>query len=69
MREPTDPFTAALAEMPDVIAVLLRDHVPDATGRCRACGRPGTGMPHLVAPCPLYRMAEAARAVRTQRGW
>lgn len=58
MREPTDPFTAALAEMPDVIAALLRNHVPDATG-----------MPHLVAPCPLYRMAEAARAVRTQRGW
>jgi hypothetical protein len=68
VREPTDPFTAALAEMPDLIAALLRDHVPDGTGRCRTCGLPGTGTPHLVAPCPLNRMAQAALTVRTQRG-
>ncbi len=67
MREPTDPLAAALADMPDVIAALLRDHVPDVKGRCRACGRPGTGTPHLDAPCPLSRIAEIARSIRIQR--
>jgi hypothetical protein len=51
--------------MPDVIAALLRIHVPDAIGLCRACGIPGTGTPHLPAPCPLSRIAEAARYIRT----
>jgi hypothetical protein len=67
MREPTDPLAAALADMPDVIAGLLRDHVPDVKGRCRACGLPGTGTPHLDAPCPLSRIAETARSIRMQR--
>jgi hypothetical protein len=64
---PIDPVAAALADMPDVIAALLRDHVPDPHGRCRACGRPGTGTPHLAAPCPLRWIAEAARTIRIQR--
>lgn len=54
MREPTDPFTAALAELPDLIAAILRDHVPDAAGRCRACGLPGTGTPHAEAGIRQY---------------
>jgi hypothetical protein len=58
---------AVLAELPDVTAALLRDHVPDAGGWCRACGLPGTGTPHLAAPCSLRRIAEAARIIRIER--
>lgn len=67
VREPTDPLAAALADMPAVVAALLRDHVPDARGRCSACGLPGTGTPHVAAPCSLRRIAEMAREVRARR--
>ena len=67
MREPTDPLAAVLADMPEVVATLLRDHVPDELGRCCACGTPGTGTPHMAAPCSLWRIAEAARKIRARR--
>ena len=65
-RPPSDPATV-LADMPDVVAALVRDHVPDAVGRCRACGMPGTGSPHLPWPCPLRRIADAARKRRASK--
>jgi hypothetical protein len=67
MQDRTDSVAAALANMPEVVAALLRDHVPDALGRCSACGTPGTGTPHLAAPCSLWRIAEAARKIRARR--
>ncbi|MGH3589017.1 MAG: hypothetical protein ACRDQ0_22135 [Pseudonocardia sp.] len=59
----SEPHTllVILAQMPDVTAALLREHTPDAAGLCRACGMPGTGAPYLPAPCPLARIAQAAR--------
>jgi hypothetical protein len=59
-----ESVAAALAAMPEVIARLLADHVPDALGRCRGCGMPGTGSPYLTAPCGLASVAEAARKIR-----
>jgi hypothetical protein len=50
---------AELARMPDVVARLLIEHVPDRNGRCLGCGLPGTGSPYL--PCGLWLVAEAAR--------
>jgi hypothetical protein len=40
VREPTDLLAVVLADMPEVVATLLREHVPDRFGRCRACGTP-----------------------------
>jgi hypothetical protein len=67
VREPSDAVALVLADMPEVVAALLRDHVPDARGRCSACGLPGTGTPHLPAPCSLWTIAETARKIRAQR--
>jgi hypothetical protein len=50
-----------LARMPDVVARLLADHVPDGKGRCRGCGFPGTGSPYIPSPCGLWLVADAAR--------
>jgi hypothetical protein len=52
-----------LARMPDVVARLLAEHVPDRKGRCRGCGLPGTGTPHVPAPCALWLVAEAASRI------
>jgi len=52
VREPTDPFTATLAEMPDLIAALLRDHVPDTTGRWPSMRLPGNGHTPPRRPLP-----------------
>jgi hypothetical protein len=52
-----------LARMPDVVARLLAEHVPDRKGRCRGCGFPGTGTPHVPAPCALWLVAEAASRI------
>ena len=57
-------LVVVLADMPDVVAGLVRDHVPDARGRCIACGTPGTGTPHLPWPCPLGLIADSARKLR-----
>jgi 2-keto-3-deoxy-galactonokinase len=62
-RAPSD-IAVVLAGMPDVVAALVRDHVPDARSRCIACGMPGTGTPYLPWPCPLRRIADAARQLR-----
>jgi hypothetical protein len=69
VTRPAEPstFAAALAEMPELITALLRDHAPNNRGLCRTCGLPGTGTPHLPAPCSLRRIAEAARTIRIQR--
>jgi hypothetical protein len=53
--------------MPDVVARLLAEHVPDAYSRCRACGLPGTGTPYVVSPCSLQTVAEAALKIRADR--
>jgi hypothetical protein len=52
-----------LARMPDVVARLLAEHVPDRKGRCRGCGFPGTGTPHVPSPCALWLVAEAASRI------
>ena len=69
MSRPTEPpdFAVVLADMPHLIAALLAEHVPDKRGLCVACGTPGTGTPHLKWPCPLRRVAERARTLRTPR--
>jgi hypothetical protein len=67
MRDATDTVASVLADMPAVVEALLRDHVPDERGRCRACGMPGTGAPHVAAPCGLWTVAEMARKIRAQR--
>ena len=69
VNRPAEPSAAAvvLAEMPELIAALLRDHAPNDQGLCPTCGRPGTGTPYLPAPCTLRRIAEAARTIRIQR--
>jgi hypothetical protein len=66
MRDATEPsdIAAQLARMPEVIARLLAEHVPDEHGRCHGCGRPGTGTPYLLAPCDLWTVADAARRLR-----
>lgn len=56
-----------IAQMPDVIHRLLRDHETDSTGRCRGCTRGGTGYPAATYPCSLARLAGAALEHR-QRG-
>jgi hypothetical protein len=63
MRDATEPWPVAaqLARMPQVVENLLAEHVPDASGRCRACGRPGTGSAHLAWPCALWTVADTAR--------
>jgi hypothetical protein len=69
MRDATEPSDLAvqLARMPDVIARLLIEHVPDEKGRCRGCGLPGTGTPYVLSPCGLWIVAEAARKLRATR--
>lgn len=62
--EPWRGFSEQLALMPTVITRLLAQHVPDTHGYCRGCGMPGTGTPHLVAPCGLWEVADAARKIR-----
>lgn len=52
-----------LARMPDVVARLLAEHVPDRKGRCRGCGFPGTGSPYIPSPCGLWFVADAARRI------
>jgi len=64
MNRPRPDIATVLAAMPDVVAALVRDHVPDARGFCRACGMPGTGSPHLPWPCPLRRIADDARRIQ-----
>jgi hypothetical protein len=58
---------AQLACMPDVVARLLAEHVPDRNGRCLGCGFPGTGSPYLRSPCGLWLVAEAARRFAQRR--
>ena len=64
MNRPPSDVATALAAMPDVVAALNRDHVPDARDYCRACGMPGTGSPYLQWPCPLRRIADTARRIQ-----
>jgi hypothetical protein len=52
-----------LARMPDVVARLLAEHVPDQRGRCRGCGFPGTGTPYVPSPCGLWLVADAAQRI------
>jgi hypothetical protein len=52
-----------LARMPDVVARLLAEHVPDGRGRCCGCGFPGTGTPYIPSPCDLWLVADAAHRI------
>jgi 2-keto-3-deoxy-galactonokinase len=60
-------IASTLAGMPDVIARILANHVPDDRGRCRACGMPGTGTPYVRWPCSLASVAEVARRIHSTR--
>jgi hypothetical protein len=53
--------TLALAPMPEVWQRLLGLHLADASGRCRACTRAGTGIPGAAWPCAIQIVAERAR--------
>jgi hypothetical protein len=64
---PPSDLAIVLAAMPDVVASLVRDHVPDLRGRCIACTTPGTGTPHLPWPCPLRLIADNARRLHPRR--
>ena len=60
-------FARELAGLPDVTGRLLRLHVPDQHGRCRACTTPGTGIPAATWPCVLYFYAAAAEEITRRR--
>jgi hypothetical protein len=47
--------------MVEVWLRLLSAHVPDESGRCRACTAGGTGVPCEPWPCVIRGMAELAR--------
>ena len=49
-----------LRAMPKVVAALLATHIPDERGKCRACTKPGTGIPNEPWPCALHFYASAA---------
>jgi hypothetical protein len=52
----------ALVPMPDLWDRLLDLHTGEgATGRCRACTRPGTGLPGAPWPCAIHIVATQAR--------
>ena len=54
-------FADELAPMVGVWLRLLHAHVPDESGRCRACTAGGTGIPREPWPCVIRGMAELAR--------
>lgn len=55
---------ALLATHPEVVAALLRQHVPDEAQRCRGCTQPGYGTPYGRWPCLLYLYAHRASRAR-----
>jgi hypothetical protein len=65
-EESYERVVAQLAQMPDVIAQLLRHHEAEADGkgRCRGCTKGGTGLRVVTYPCPLARLACAALEIR-----
>lgn len=56
-----------LAGLPGITQRLLVLHVPDGHGRCRACTRPGIGMPGAAWPCSLHFYATAAAQIRGEQ--
>jgi hypothetical protein len=50
--------------MPDVIERLMREHVADGSGHCRACTTPGRGTPASPWPCGLFAIARYAHLRR-----
>jgi hypothetical protein len=67
-EESYERVVTQLAQMPDVIAQLLRHHEAEAEadgkGRCRGCTKGGTGLRVVAYPCPLARLARAALEIR-----
>jgi len=51
-----------LAPMVELWQRLLRQHLPNAAGRCCACTKGGTGLPTTPWPCGIYRVADLARS-------
>lgn len=62
-----DTFTEVLSFMPDVYGRMLAEHLPAASGRCRSCTRPGTGVPHAPWPCSAHGMASEAQRINHGR--
>lgn len=60
-------FVEALSTQREMIDQLSAEHVPNADGLCRACTTPGRGTPQKAWPCPMWTLADAARALRAQR--
>jgi hypothetical protein len=60
-RPRASAFADELAPMVEVWLRLLTTHVPDDSGRCRACTAGGTGVPSEPWPCVIRGMAELAR--------
>ena len=51
-------------QRPEMVASILREHIPDHTGHCRGCAWQEAARP--VSPCPIRWYAE--RADETLRG-
>ena len=62
-RPRASAFADELAPMVGVWLRLLNAHVPDSSGRCRACTAGGTGVHQQdpAWPCVIRGMAELAR--------
>jgi hypothetical protein len=45
-------------ERPEMVAAILREHVPDRTGHCRGCSWQEAARP--VYPCTIRHYAEQA---------
>jgi hypothetical protein len=57
-----------IAKSPDLVATLLREHVPTPDGGlCARCGRAGCGTPWLKWPCALAAVALVADRMRADR--
>jgi hypothetical protein len=63
-----EELVVELAARPDTCRHMLTQHVRTEDGFCaaRPCGRPGTGTPYLVWPCPSLLLA--LRAHQHQQG-
>lgn len=55
---------AELATMLDVWQRLQAEHTATPDGFCAGpgCGRPGSGVPYVLAPCGVRALADAAEA-------
>lgn len=64
-EEEWDGLAGVLADMPDVVGVLLVDHRRGRRGHCRVCTR--QGLTYLAHPCNLRRLADQAAHILAAR--